>query len=263
MSSEQIIIFVVLPVAAYFLGSIPFAFVIGKAHGVDIRTVGSKNVGATNLGRALGIRYFWQAFFLDGAKGFVPVLAAALLVRYFNQKGVYVTGQEWTPLDLFRARTLRPVMGVHQILLPNWTPLLSGAACIVGHLFPVWLKFKGGKGVATAFGVVLGFWPLYTLAGLGAGAFFVVMLMIYRYISLASMTSSVVFVLTVAWLGGWENPYVHTWLPVDTYLPWPQRWPLIVVAGLFSLLIIVRHRGNIVRLMKGTEPKVGMGRNSK
>ena len=125
MSIAQVIIFIVLPVAAYFLGSIPFAFIIGKAHGVDIRTVGSKNIGATNLGRALGMWFFWQAFFLDGAKGFVPVLATALLIRRLDP---------------------------HYDVLPNWGPLITGGACLIGHLFPIWLKFKGGKGVATGFG---------------------------------------------------------------------------------------------------------------
>ncbi len=231
MNMAQIIVFIVLPAGAYFLGSIPFAFFIGIAHGVDIRTVGSKNVGATNLGRVLGMRYFWQALFLDGAKGFVPVLATALLIRVWDR---------------------------HFEVLPNWAPLITGGACLLGHLFPIWLKgLRGGKGVATGFGLVLGFWPLYTLAGIAGGLFFLFMLLVYRYVSLAAMTASMVFVGTVAYLASWHyNPLVDTWLT------WPQRWPLIMVAGVFSLLIIVRHRANIVRLMKGTEPKVGMGRKN-
>lgn len=238
MTLEEYTIYFIMPAAAYLLGSIPFAFLIGKAHGVDIRTVGSKNVGATNLGRALGMWFFWQAFLLDAAKGFLPVLVSALLIRYWN--GImYVVPPAWYPL-------------------PSWPPLITGGACLLGHLFPVWLKFRGGKGVATGFGVVLGFWPLFTLAGIAGGLFFVFMLIIYRYISLASMTSSMVFVAVVAALGNWRNP--PRGMPVETYLPWPQLWPLIIVAGVFSLLIIVRHRGNIVRLMKGTEPKVRMGR---
>jgi acyl phosphate:glycerol-3-phosphate acyltransferase len=233
MTSEQIVIFIVLPVAAYFLGSIPFAWVIGKAHGVDIRTVGSKNVGATNLGRTLGMKYFWQAFLLDAAKGFVPVLACAVLIRRWDSR---------------------------YDVLPNWGPLITGGMCLVGHLFPIWLRgLRGGKGVATGFGVVLGFWPLYTLAAFVGGAFFVFMLMVYRYISLASMTASMVFVGVVAWLG-WPDSPADAWLPVKTSLKWPQLWPLIVVAGAFSLSIVIRHRANIVRLMKGTEPQVKMGR---
>lgn len=261
MNIEQILIYFILPVCGYLLGSVPFAWVIGKIKGVDIRTVGSKNVGATNLGRTLGKRYFWQAFLLDAAKGFVPMLVAALLVPHFkgpppqvldghrivatNPDGTKTIGWDSTGI----AESLRQP-------LPPWSALLTGTACVIGHLFPIWLKFKGGKGVATGFGVVLGFWPIFTLAGLIAGAFFVFMLMIYRYISLASMSGSAVFVCAVAWLGSWRNPYV------DTRLEWPDRWPLIAVAALFSAMIIVRHRANIVRLMKGTEPKVGQ-RSSK
>ena len=238
MTPEQDIIYFILPAAAYLLGSIPFAFLIGKSHGVDIRTVGSKNVGATNLGRTLGMWFFWQAFLLDAAKGFVPVLVSALLIRHWNE--------------------LHAAMPDAIYPLPSWPPLITGGACLLGHLFPVWLKFRGGKGVATGFGVVLGFWPLFTLAGIAGGIFFVFMLFVYRYISLASMTASMVFVAVVAALGNWRDP--PPWMPVDTFLPWPQLWPLILVAGVFSLLIIVRHRANIVRLIKGTEPKVGMGR---
>ncbi len=74
MTFEQIVIYVVFPVVGYLLGSVPFGWLIGKAKGVDIRTVGSKNVGATNLGRTLGKKYFWYAFLLDAGKGFLPVL---------------------------------------------------------------------------------------------------------------------------------------------------------------------------------------------
>lgn len=228
MTSREIFIYIVFPVAGYFLGSIPFAWVIGKSKGVDIRTVGSKNIGATNLGRTLGAQYFWYAFLLDAAKGFVPVLLAALLVRRWNSP-LYLEGPA----------------------LPHWAPLLTGIACVVGHLLPIYLKFKGGKGVATGFGVVLGFWPLYTIAGLLAGAFFVFMLLVYRYISLASMTAAVVFAALVALLGSWQN----RWL--ETYVPMQDRLPLVGVACLFAVLIIFRHRGNVSRLMKGTEPKVG------
>jgi glycerol-3-phosphate acyltransferase PlsY len=225
MRLEEGIAYGLFPAAGYLLGSVPFAWVIGKAHGVDIRTVGSKNIGATNLGRTLGKRYFWQAFLLDAAKGFVPVLLATLFVRRWN--------------------------GGAGAALPMWAPLLTAVACVVGHLFPIWLKFKGGKGVATGFGVVLGFWPLYTVAGLLAGMFFVFMLLVYRYISLASMAAAAAFAVLVGVLGSWDNRYL------DTYLPPHDRLPLIGVACLFALMIIVRHRGNIARLLKGSEPQIG------
>ncbi len=220
MALEQWVLFIFLPLAAYLLGSVPFAWVIGKANGIDIRTVGSKNIGATNLGRTLGARFFWYAFLLDAAKGFFPMLAAALLVRRWEG-------------------------------LPSWAPLLTGTACVVGHLFPIWLKFKGGKGVATGFGVVLGFWPLYTIAGLIAGAIFVMVLMVYRFISLASMTAAIAFGCLVLLLGSRGNKWI------DTYTPPQQLLPLVIVAFLFAAMIVFRHRANIVRLLKGTEPMVG------
>ncbi len=223
MTGVEVMVYVMFPVVGYLLGSIPFAWVIGKAKGVDIRTVGSRNIGATNLGRTLGKRFFWYAFLLDAGKGFVPVLTAALYAA------------QWT-------RTL-----------PSWAPLLTAIACVLGHTFPVWLKFKGGKGVATSFGVVLGFWPLYTLAGMGGGMIFLGMLMVYRYISLASMTGVTGFAVLVMVLGrGYLDGH-----GIHLRMAWGELEPLVVVAWLFAGLIAFRHRGNIGRLLKGTEPQVG------
>ena len=225
MTIEQAVIYVLAPVVGYLLGSIPFGFLIGKAKGVDIRTTGSRNIGATNLGRTLGTKYFWYAFFFDVGKGFLPVLVVALLLRHWNIAGTR---------------------------FPSWVPLVTAVACVLGHTFPIYLKFKGGKGVATSFGVLLGFWPLYTLAGIGAGLVFVVIVMIYRYISLASIVGSLSLVAFVAFLGTQSK-----WF---TYTPPDQLWPLLAVAALFAALIIFRHRANIARLLKGTEPQVGSRR---
>jgi glycerol-3-phosphate acyltransferase PlsY len=226
MTTQQLILYLLFPLAGYLLGSMPFAWIIGKAHGVDIRTVGSKNVGATNLGRTLGKKFFWYAFLLDAAKGFAPVLLAALLLRTWADTGPS---------------------------LPMWTPLLTAIACVLGHTFPVWLKFKGGKGVATSFGVVLGFWPIYTLAGITGGLVFIAMLLAYRYISLASMTGVTAFALMVILLGTGQLDHASFHLG----MPWPQLQPLVIVAWLFVALIVFRHRANISRLLKGTESKVG------
>ena len=243
MTAEEITIYFVFPAAGYLLGSVPFAWVIGKYNGVDIRTVGSKNIGATNLGRTLGKRFFWQAFLLDAAKGFFPVLVAALLAA----RGYYVEmGADMRPIV---SPNLHPVFGLRHVPFPSWAPLITAAACVIGHLFPVWLKFKGGKGVATGFGVVLGFWPLYTIAGLAAAAFFLFMLLVYRYISLASITGAFFFACLVAVMGSLHGQYL--------YQPPPDRYVLIAVACAFALMILVRHRANVGRLMKGTEPKIG------
>ena len=246
MTFEQIIVYLVGPLGGYLLGAIPFAFVIGKAHGVDIRKTGSGNIGATNLGRTLGKRFFWQAFFLDAAKGFLPVLLMSLLVRHYNDQSTITGVAIQALLHPFTGRINAP-----DPLFAAWSPLLTAAGCMLGHIFPIYLGFKGGKGVATGFGVVLGFWPLFTLAGLGAGLAFVIVLMIYRYISLASISGSVVFVLLVAAVGSWQN--VNNF----AYLPWNQLGTFIAIAIVFGGLIIFRHRSNIVRLYKGTEPQIG------
>ena len=136
-------------------------------------------------------------------------------------------------------------------MLPAWSPLLTAVACMLGHIFPLYLGFKGGKGVATSFGVVLGFWPLFTLAGLAAGLVFVVALMLWRYISLASITAAIWFGVFVTLLGRWQHPQNFA------YLPWGDLQPLLFVGILFAVLIVFKHRANVVRLLKGTEPKVG------
>jgi len=248
MTSEQLIIYLLAPLAAYLLGSIPFALVIGKAHGVDIRTVGSKNIGATNLGRTLGKKYFWQAFLLDAAKGFVPVLLVALLVRHWND--VAISNAGWTFYTPYNTS-----LPARVYLLPSWSPLLTAIAAVLGHNFPLFLKFKGGKGVATSLGVVLGFWPLYTFAGIGAALTFIFVLMVYRYISLASMLGVLAFVALVVILGNWQS--------LPTYTPPDDLKPLIAVAILFAGLIIYRHKSNIARLLKGTEPQIGQKQRDK
>lgn len=221
MTSYEIIVYIAGPILAYLLGAVPFALLIGKAHGVDIRTVGSKNIGATNLGRTLGMKYFFQAFALDAFKGFLPVF----VIHLIGQRGG----------------------------LPEWAALISGLAAMLGHIFPVYLGFKGGKGVATSFGVVMGLWPVFTLAGIAATIVFVIIFFGWRYISLASIIGSIAFSTFVAMLAR-EDHYVQTRVPDKDF------WPLVTIALILTLLIVVRHRANIGRLLKGTEPKFGHGK---
>jgi glycerol-3-phosphate acyltransferase PlsY len=240
MTPTEIAIYFVAPAIGYLLGSIPFAWLIGRSHGVDIRTVGSKNIGATNLGRTLGKKFFWQAFLLDAAKGFVPVLVVTLIAREWKT-GLFVLDH-----DYYRG-----------VPFPSWVPLLTAVACVLGHNYPIFLKFRGGKGVATSFGAVLGFWPLFTLAAIGGGVVFVVVLMIHRFISLASIVGALAFVFLVATLGHWDNRYL------PTYMEPRDLWLLVGIAGLFAAMIIIRHRANIGRLMKGTEPQIGQRERDK
>ena len=231
MRFEQIVVFIIGPVAGYLLGSIPFALLIGLANGVDIRTVGSKNIGATNLGRTLGSRFFLHAFLLDAAKGLLPTLAIALLVRSWNKH----PGE--------------PHFGGDGSSIQAWAPMLTAVACVVGHLHSIFLKFKGGKGVATTFGVLLGFWPIFTLAGIGGALVFLVVFLGWRYISLASIVGSLAFPLLVIWVGRSDYALFR--------LDWHELWPIVVAAGAMCVMILWKHRANIARLRAGTELKAG------
>ncbi|MHC4333652.1 MAG: glycerol-3-phosphate 1-O-acyltransferase PlsY [Planctomycetota bacterium] len=207
--------FVVLIIAAYLLGSAPFGVIIAKAHGKDLRTIGSGNIGATNVSRALGKKWAYFCFLLDVLKGLVPTLLAVLLISF----------------------------------PPNITELLLvlavGVAAILGHIFPVYLKFKNGKGVATSFGVALGLWPFYTVCALAAIVIWLVVVLIWRYVSLASLIASAAFplalLLAILLVPDWQ---------------FSQLWPLLIAATAIPVMVILRHRQNIKRLLAGTETKI-------
>ncbi len=147
--------------ASYLIGSIPSGYLIARAvKGIDIRTVGSGNLGATNVGRVLGRRFFWIVLALDLLKGLLPTLGLPALVER-------LTGA--SSVDL---------------------PVLVGLAAILGHTFPVYLKFRGGKGVATSLGVVLALDPVSCAA---AVLVFGAVLWIWGYVSLASLLGGVGF----------------------------------------------------------------------
>jgi glycerol-3-phosphate acyltransferase PlsY len=159
--------FLLLIAAAYLLGSIPFGLIIARAHGIDLRSVGSGNIGATNLARAVGKPWAYLCFALDAAKGLVPMAAAAAFYRV-----------EPSAFNLA-------------------TALAAGAAAVAGHVLPVFAGFKGGKAVATSFGVALGFWPYYTLCAAVAFAVWVLVLLVWRYVSAASIAAAAVFPLVL------------------------------------------------------------------
>jgi glycerol-3-phosphate acyltransferase PlsY len=208
-------IFVPAIVVAYLMGSIPFAQIIAKLHGKDLRTVGSGNIGATNLARALGRTWGYVCFALDVLKGCIPMVAVRAIAG---------------PPD-------RPA------LLALW--LAVGIAAILGHVFPVFLGFKGGKGVATSFGVTLGLWPYFTLCGLIALAVWVGVVLVWRYVSLASICASASFPLAL--LAG---------ILIRPDWDLSRLWPLVVAAIVIPTFVILRHRANIRRLLAGTENKI-------
>lgn len=215
------LIFAPAVLGAYLLGSIPFGLLIVKAHGKDLRSIGSGNIGATNVARALGKKWAYFCFALDVLKGLIPMLAVIPLVRT-------TSAQSQTE---------------KAILLFLW--LAVGCAAILGHIFPIYLKFKGGKGVSTSFGVALGLWPFYTTCALIAITVWIAFVLIWRYVSLASIAASIVFplalILAIALAPGWK---------------FATLWPLVITATAIPLMVIFRHRENIKRLLAGTESKI-------
>ena len=202
-------IYLILP-AAYLYGSVPYGLLAAKAlKGVDIRETGSGNIGATNAARTLGWKSFPFIFLLDLSKGAVP---AGLVL--------YLSGTAWGAAP--------PLLAV-----------LAGIAAILGHVFPVYLGFKGGKGVATSTGVfaVLSPWALL-IAAVVWGAVFGA----WRYVSLASICAAGTLALA-AWF--------FTPAPLDAGIY------VTVFATVSALAIIALHRGNIGRLLRGEEDKIG------
>jgi len=189
-----------LIVAAYFFGAVPFGAMVARRRGVDILTKGSGNIGATNVHRVLGKGAGLTVFFLDIFKGLVPALAVRLMFP------------DWPH--------------VHEWAF--WT----GMSAVVGHCFSPWLGFRGGKGIATGFGMLLG---AATVPAAGAFAVFVAATAITRYVSLASVVAA----LAVAVIG----------LAI--------RDPASMIWSYFALFAFVvhRHRGNLKRLIAGTERK--------
>ena len=207
---------------AFLLGSIPSGLLIARAKGVNIRDHGSGNIGATNVWRVLGKGPGLTCFGLDMAKGLVPTLGAGLASGVIGRSSVPAADA--------------------------WMWLATAAAAILGHMYSPWIGFKGGKGVATGFGALLGIYPLLTGPALGAFAAWVVIAKTSRYVSLASCIAALSLPL---WLG----------LTIETLSDVPDRHaealPFYVVAGLLALVVLLKHRANIGRLLKGTENKIG------
>ncbi len=203
---------------AYLAGAIPFGFLAGRLKGVDLRKVGSENIGASNAGRVLGRHWFFIVLILDALKGFLPVLLA---------------GQWLADSTVFA--------GEDQLLRLQVAWLGVALAAILGHLFPIYLGFRGGRGVATSLGVVLAIWPYYTIPGLLAFATWGVVKKVSGYISVASIVACCAFpiwVVVTAVVAGW---------------PVADLVPLIAFGVLVGLLVIIRHWPNIQRLRAGAE----------
>jgi glycerol-3-phosphate acyltransferase PlsY len=189
-----------LTILSYLLGAVPFGLLVARARGVDLRSQGSGNIGATNVFRVVGRGWGMLTFALDALKGFIPAF-------FFVRLGGLATAYG----------------------------MLFGVAAILGHAFPVYLRFKGGKGVATSAGVLLGVAPLAVAA---AFAGWLVCMAATRYVSLSSIVAALVAALTV-WFEGDKGLVVK------------------ITLSLMALLIIWLHRANIRRLLNGTENRFG------
>jgi acyl phosphate:glycerol-3-phosphate acyltransferase len=197
-----------IPVAAYLLGSIPFGLILAKLFGgSDVRKEGSGNIGATNVARVAGPLAGTLTLLLDAGKGAVAVLLA---MRLSHDSAAWM--------------------------------MIAALAALVGHCFPVWLKFKGGKGVATAAGVFL---VLSPPAFLGAVILFVLVVAFWRYVSLGSISAAAA-------------------MPLLLYFFWAPHHapPLVITFGALAAaaLIVYKHDGNIQRLVEGVEPKFSLGK---
>jgi len=198
-----------LLLVSYLLGSIPFGFLAGRLAGIDIRQVGSGNVGATNVVRVLGKRYGYPVFILDVLKGFGAVKIAMLVAPG--------KPPEWNSPEIFG--------------------ILAAISSVLGHLYPPWLKFNGGKGVATSAGAILALAPVATLIGV---AVWLIVFWLTGYVSLASVIAAMILPLVILFVS-WHDQR--------------QIKPLVYSSVCVAVIVVWRHRSNLVRLMRGTEPR--------
>jgi acyl phosphate:glycerol-3-phosphate acyltransferase len=195
--------------ASYLLGSIPFGYLAGRIAGIDIQKGGSGNIGATNVLRVLGRRYGYTVFVLDFLKGLGAVKISVSIATLMRQ--------DWVSPEIFG--------------------IVAAVSAVIGHCFPLWLKFRGGKGVATSAGALFGLMPFAMLIGV------VIWLLIFwftRYVSLASVVAAVALPLVIAIMTRLNQSYEKALF-----------YSSLSIAG----VVIWRHQSNLSRLMRGREPR--------
>jgi glycerol-3-phosphate acyltransferase PlsY len=196
-------------IGSYLLGSIPAGYLAGRIAGVDIRNIGSGNIGATNVMRVLGRGYGYSVFTIDFLKGLAAVRMSIFVSRH--------TQTAATPTELIG--------------------IAAAVSCVIGHVFPVWLQFKGGKGVATSAGALFGLMPVAALIG---GLIWIVIFQVTRYVSVASITAAIVLPMVIF---------------VMMYLGQAATAALFYFSVCLAAVVIFRHRSNLSRLMRGTESR--------
>ena len=240
----------VVAICAYFLGNVNPAIIIGRAKGIDIRSQGSGNAGATNALRSLGKKAGAATFVIDVVKGwagyYIPLVI--FLQISLNDESIMsglassqsvVGNAAYTAWNL---STLPPAM-------------LCGLCVVVGHMYPAVFGFRGGKGVSTTFGVLLAAAPLYALLLL---AVVIVFTALFRRVSLSVLIAVAVAIVLVFWGAGVPGEGVILFLAFLRFNVFQPLWVVIILA-----LIVFKHRGNIARLIKGEEPKLSFGSKDK
>ncbi len=197
--------------ASYLCGGIPFGLIIGKCNGVDVRSEGSGNIGATNILRICGKKWGYFCFMLDTLKGFFPVIIAKHL-----------------PL-------------LDQLNHQEYVPIIVITGVVMGHIWSPYIKFKGGKGVATSAGALLAITPIATLISL---FIWYLVFSIFRYVSLASIIAAIVLPVIVVFL---DILYKHPSTHVNN--------PILFFLVVLSLMVVIKHKENIQKLLNGTENK--------
>lgn len=208
------IAFIIVAIAGYLIGSIPSGYIVGRIGGVDIRRCGSGNIGATNVTRVLGKPYGYPVFLADFGKGLGAVGLAKVLGTRFGLTNSYEALQ-----------------------------ITAAISCVIGNTFPVWLRFKGGKGVATSAGALFGLTPLCTIVAIVVWIF---AFEISRYVSVASIAGAIALPTAIFFM---------------THFDRPNESLLFYFSICLAAVVVLRHRSNLSRLMHGTEQRFDRGEN--
>jgi len=201
--------FAIILIGSYLLGSIPSGYLAGRLVGIDIRKTGSGNIGATNVTRTLGKGYGYPVFIVDFLKGLAAVRLSIFVARQTQFAGTWLE-----------------LIGI-----------MAAVACVIGHAFPVWLQFKGGKGVATSAGALFGLMPVAVLIG---AVIWIVIFLVTRYVSVASIGAAIALPIVIFLMIFFEE--AHT-------------TELFYFSIGLAAVVIWRHRSNLSRLAHGTEPR--------
>lgn len=238
-----------LPVIGFLIGSVPFGLLIAKAKGVDIRQRGSGNIGATNVMRTIGKGPGILCLLLDVLKGFVPVLLAVNLVRF---------GDRNPAIHLEALAGLAEALPPSNQLFVQSIHVITAVAAILGHNYSPWIGFKGGKGIATSAGVLLGLMPAAVVILVLIWA---ITLKLTHYVSVASMAAGIALPI-LTHVGA---RFHHVGNDREAPTLWESgTWnkPLLAFAIFAGVMAVWRHRSNIVRIMNGTESRALTGKKS-